>query len=95
MVWITLVFMCKNKRFFELVFFVVKAVSLVVMDLQKFSERAKQRAPENKKFLAGLKRKDPRRLDDAFHSLHDEVFAETIAGTTVARQPALFFTRQI
>jgi Fe-S-cluster containining protein len=47
------------------------------MDLQKFSERAKQRAPENKKFLAGLKRKDPRRLDDAFHSLHDEVFAET------------------
>ncbi len=47
------------------------------MDLQKFSERAKQRAPENKKFLAGLKRKDPRRLDDAFHSLHDQVFAET------------------
>jgi len=47
------------------------------MDLDKFRERAKQRGPENKKFLAGLKRKDPRRLDDAFHDLHDDVFAET------------------
>lgn len=49
----------------------------MAMDLERFRERAKQRAAENKKFLASLKRKDPRRLDDAFHALHETVFSET------------------
>ena len=30
----------------------------------------------NKKYLLSLKRKDPRKVDDAFHELHEEVFEE-------------------
>jgi uncharacterized protein len=47
------------------------------MDLKLFENTSKNRAAENKKFLQGLKKKDPRKLDDAFHQLHDEVFEET------------------
>jgi Fe-S-cluster containining protein len=47
------------------------------MDLKKFNEAARNRAAENKKYLQTLKRKDPRRVDDAFHDLHEQVFAET------------------
>lgn len=46
------------------------------MDLKIFGSNSKNKASENKKFLQGLKRKDPRKLDDAFHQLHEEVFAE-------------------
>jgi len=46
------------------------------MNLDRFREQAKNRAAENKKYLQGLKRKDPRKVDDAFHHLHDEVFEE-------------------
>lgn len=46
------------------------------MDLERFLDKAKNKSTENKKFLNGLKRKDPRKLDDAFHSVHDEVFEE-------------------
>ncbi|MBT1708301.1 YkgJ family cysteine cluster protein [Fulvivirgaceae bacterium PWU5] len=44
------------------------------MDVERFREQAKKRAPENKKFLQGLKRKDPRVVDDHFHQAHEEVF---------------------
>ncbi len=46
------------------------------MDLKRFQEAAKNNAVENKKFLLGLKKKDPRKVDDAFHQMHDEVFEE-------------------
>lgn len=46
------------------------------MDVDRFREQAKKRAPENKKFLQGLKRKDSRVVDDRFHQAHEEVFEE-------------------
>lgn len=46
------------------------------MDLKQFSEDAKKKSAENKKFLLNLKKKDPRKLDDQFHTLHEEVFQE-------------------
>jgi Fe-S-cluster containining protein len=46
------------------------------MDLDRFRDQAKNKSAENKKFLNGLKKKDPRKVDDAFHSMHDEVFEE-------------------
>ena len=46
------------------------------MDLQHFREVSKNKSAENKKFLQGLKKKDSRKIDDAFHSLHEEVFEE-------------------
>lgn len=47
------------------------------MDLNRFRVLAQNRSVENKKFLHSLKRKDPRKVDDQFHRLHDEVFEET------------------
>lgn len=47
------------------------------MDLQRFKQHAAQRAELNKKFLQALKKKDARRVDDAFHAAHDAVFEET------------------
>jgi uncharacterized protein len=46
------------------------------VDLKTFTNISKNKAVENKKFLQSLKKKDPRKLDDAFHQLHEEVFAE-------------------
>lgn len=46
------------------------------MDLERFREASKNKSAENKKFLTSLKKKDPRKVDDLFHSLHEEVFAE-------------------
>src|SRR5687767_15380299 len=46
------------------------------MDLKRFREQAKKKSSENKKFLLGLKKKDPRKVDDQFHHLHEEVFQE-------------------
>jgi Fe-S-cluster containining protein len=46
------------------------------MDLNRFKELAKKKSAENKKFLQGLKRKEPRNLDEAFHTVHEEVFEE-------------------
>jgi uncharacterized protein len=46
------------------------------MNLERFREQAKNRAVENKKYLQGLKRKDPRKVDDQFHQLHEAVFEE-------------------
>lgn len=47
------------------------------MDLKRFQQASANRAAENKKFLLGLKRKDARKVDEAFHDLHDAVFEET------------------
>ncbi len=46
------------------------------MDLTRFKILSESTAAENKKFLLSLKRKNPRKLDDAFHKQHDEVFEE-------------------
>ncbi len=44
------------------------------MDLEKFRNQSKKKADENKKFLKGLKKKNPRIVDDIFHTTHEEVF---------------------
>jgi uncharacterized protein len=44
------------------------------LDLNAFHEKAHHQAKDNRKFLLGLKKKDPRKVDDVFHQLHDEVF---------------------
>jgi Fe-S-cluster containining protein len=46
------------------------------MDLVRFKTAAANRSTENKKFLASLKNKDARKVDDAFHEQHDHVFEE-------------------
>jgi len=46
------------------------------MNLDRFREKSKNKAAENKKFLGTLRKKDPRKLDDEFHTLHEEVFDE-------------------
>ena len=46
------------------------------MDLNRFKDISKTKSAENKKFLSGLKKKDPRKVDDAFHAVHEEVFEE-------------------
>ncbi len=47
-----------------------------MLDLDKFKLHAKQKERENAKFLKQLRKKDARRVDDAFHEAHDEVFGE-------------------
>lgn len=46
------------------------------MDLGKFNQKAVKQAKVNKGFLAGLKKMNSRKVDSAFHSMHDEVFEE-------------------
>ncbi len=46
------------------------------LDIDGFRNKAKRLSHENRKFLIGLKKNDPRKVDDAFHQLHDEVFDE-------------------
>lgn len=47
------------------------------MDFLRFAERSKKLSLENKKYLTGLKKKDSRKVDEAFHNLHEKVFEET------------------
>jgi Fe-S-cluster containining protein len=47
-----------------------------MIDLTKFGAQSKNKSAENKKFLLGLKKKDPRKIDDLFHTAHEEVFEE-------------------
>jgi uncharacterized protein len=47
------------------------------VDLDKFKIVSEKKSAENRKFLSVVKKKDPRKVDDAFHRIHDEVF-ETI-----------------
>ena len=46
------------------------------IDLNRYKDVSKTKSVENKKFLNGLKKKDPRKVDDAFHAVHEEVFEE-------------------
>jgi uncharacterized protein len=46
------------------------------MDLQRFRQQTKRISDENKKFLHTLKKKDPRTVDDLFHTQHENVFEE-------------------
>ncbi len=46
------------------------------MDLEKFRNQSKKKADENKKFLKGIKRKNPRLVDEVFHQTHEAVFEE-------------------
>ena len=44
------------------------------MDLIKFKKDSEKNIAQNKKFLSRLAKADPRKVDDAFHQQHDEVF---------------------
>jgi Fe-S-cluster containining protein len=76
--------MCKGKHLSWIshtmpmaVYFKDEVMSLsLCMDLNRFKELAKKKSAENKKFLQGLKRKEPRKLDETFHTVHEEVFEE-------------------
>jgi uncharacterized protein len=46
------------------------------VNLEAFKLQSANKEQENKKFLAGLKKKDPRKVDDVFHAMHEEVFEE-------------------
>jgi uncharacterized protein len=46
------------------------------MDLEALKKQSKTDVERSKKFLLALKKKDPRKVDDAFHALHEEVFEE-------------------
>jgi uncharacterized protein len=46
------------------------------VNLEQFKLQSKNKEPENRKFLASLKKKDARKVDDAFHSIHSEVFSD-------------------
>ena len=47
-----------------------------MLDQEKFNQTAKRRSAENKKFLNKLKQREPRKVDEVFHRLHEEVFEE-------------------
>ena len=44
------------------------------MDLTEFKKEALKKRPENEKFFRKLKARPPKRLDEVFHTTHDEVF---------------------
>jgi len=46
------------------------------MDLNRFRILTANKKSDHRKFLLGLKKKDPRIVDDAFHAVHEEVFQE-------------------
>ena len=46
------------------------------MDLSRFKEISKNKTAENRKYLQSLQKKDSRKVDDAFHQQHQEVFEE-------------------
>lgn len=46
------------------------------MDLAKHNQLAQTRKKENQAFYQKLKRSKPKKLDDVFHTVHDEVFEE-------------------
>ncbi|HYI77204.1 MAG TPA: YkgJ family cysteine cluster protein, partial [Chryseolinea sp.] len=46
------------------------------MDLEQFDKESRKQAPENKKFLQRLGKKDSRQVDDAFHAIHEKVFED-------------------
>jgi hypothetical protein len=47
-----------------------------MIDLPGFNDAANSRAKPNKKFLLGIKKANPRKVDEAFHHFHEKVFEE-------------------
>ncbi|HYC84390.1 MAG TPA: YkgJ family cysteine cluster protein [Chryseosolibacter sp.] len=47
------------------------------VNLEQFKLQSKNKEQENRKFLASLRRKDSRKLDETIHAVHHEVFEET------------------
>ncbi|HLZ16206.1 MAG TPA: YkgJ family cysteine cluster protein, partial [Cyclobacteriaceae bacterium] len=47
------------------------------INLDRFKEVSKNKSEENKMFLNRVKKQDARKVDDAFHEAHEQVFAET------------------
>lgn len=47
-----------------------------LVDLTVFKTKSEAQSVQNRKFLTGLKKRNPREVDDAFHNLHEEVFNE-------------------
>jgi uncharacterized protein len=43
---------------------------------EQFKVQSRNKEQENKKFLARIRKKDSRKVDAAFHSLHQQVFSE-------------------
>jgi uncharacterized protein len=48
----------------------------IALNLEQFRIQSKNKEKENRKYLAGLKKQDSRRLDDVFHTVHEQVFEE-------------------
>lgn len=46
------------------------------MDLKAFVVKSSARSTANKKYLTQLKKQNPRAVDNAFHTVHQEVFEE-------------------
>jgi uncharacterized protein len=46
------------------------------VDREQFRVQSRNKEQENRKFLGQLKKKDSRKVDDAFHALHREVFEQ-------------------
>lgn len=46
------------------------------MDLERFKQRSKSQKTENKRYFDKLRKLKPKQLDQRFHNLHEEVFAE-------------------
>jgi Fe-S-cluster containining protein len=46
------------------------------IDLAVFKIKAQTQSLQNKKFLNSLKKRNPREVDDQFHTAHEEVFSE-------------------
>lgn len=46
------------------------------VNLEQFRIQSKNKEKENRKYLAGLKKQDSRKLDDVFHAVHEDVFEE-------------------
>ena len=47
-----------------------------MLNQEQFKSQSRNKEQENKKFLASLKRKDSRKVDDMFHRNHEQVFEE-------------------
>lgn len=46
------------------------------VNTEQFTSQAKKKELENRKYLARLKKMDPRKVDNAFHAMHEKVFEE-------------------
>ena len=48
-----------------------------MVNQEQFKLQSKNKEQENKKFLSSLRKKDSRKVDDFFHTIHEKVFEET------------------